>query len=339
MKKLNFIDKLLYLLNGVIALVLLFAYVLPFLPPKNLSILSVLSLSAPVLLLLNVCFCLYWLLKVKKQLVLSLVVLALGYQSLSTLYNFSSRKDKPKGSLSLMSYNVRLFNIYNWIDRPSIENDIEQFVLNEDVDVVAFQEFHPHKDFDLPNYPYKYESLSGARVKYGQAIYSKNKIINKGTIKFSNSNNKAIYIDIVKDNDTLRIYNIHFESLHINPDIKHLTEQNTEHLVQRIGRKFVMQQEQAELILKHQQQSVYKNLILGDFNNTAYSYIYKQFKKEGYLDAFEVSGNGFGKTFDFNFFPLRIDFVLVDDAIEVVDFSNYTHKYSDHYPIKVAISF
>jgi endonuclease/exonuclease/phosphatase family metal-dependent hydrolase len=339
MKNLNFIDKLIYLLNGLVALVLLFAYLLPFVAPKNLSILSVLSLSVPVLILLNACFCLYWLLKVKKQLLLSLFVLVLGYKNLNTLYKFSSDAKNNETSLSVMSYNVRLFNIYNWIDAEGIENKIAQFVLKENVDVIAFQEFNPHKDFSLPNYKYKYQSLSGEKMKYGQAIFSKNKIINKGEIKFLNTNNKAIYIDVVKNSDTLRIYNVHFESLHISPDIKYLSQQKTEYLVQRIGSKFAMQQEQAELILRHQQQCDYKKIILGDFNNTAYSYIYKQFKNQGYKDAFEISGEGFGKTFDFKFFPLRIDFILVDENIELVDFSNFSHKYSDHYPIKASVYF
>ncbi|NQY28211.1 MAG: endonuclease/exonuclease/phosphatase family protein [Flavobacteriaceae bacterium] len=338
MKKLNLIDKLIYLLNGIVAVVLLLAYLLPFVAPKTVSILSVLSLSVPVLLLLNVCFCLYWLLKVKKQLLLSLVVLLLGYDSLSALYKFSSVEKHTNTSLSVMSYNVRLFNIYDWIAAPSIENDIQQFVLNENADVVAFQEYHPHKDFNLASYPYKYESISGGKTKYGQAIFSKYKIVNKGEINFSNTENKAIYVDVLKGDDRIRIYNVHFESLHINPDVKNLSEQNTERLVKRIGERFEMQQEQAELVLKHQKECNYKKIILGDFNNTAYSYIYKQFKNEGYNDAFEIAGNGFGKTFDFKFFPLRIDFILVDENMGVAQFSNFTHKYSDHYPIKATIS-
>lgn len=338
MKKLNLIDKLIYLLNGIVAVVLLLAYLLPFVAPKTVSILSVLSLSVPVLLLLNVLFCLYWLLKVKKQLMLSLVVLLLGYDSLSTLYKFSSVEKNTNTSLSVMSYNVRLFNIYDWIATPNIENEIQQFVLTENVDVVAFQEYHPHKNFNLASHPYKYESLSGGKTKYGQAIFSKYKIINRGEIEFSSTDNKAIYVDVLKESDTIRIYNVHFESLHINPDVAHLSEQNTEHLVKRIGKRFEMQQEQAQLVLKHQKECGYKKIILGDFNNTAYSYIYKQFKNEGYSDAFEVAGSGFGKTFNFKFFPLRIDFILVDENLGIAQFSNFKHKYSDHYPIKATVS-
>jgi len=338
MKKLNLIDKLIYLLNGIVAVVLLLGYLLPFVAPKTLSILSVLSLSVPVLLVLNVVFCLYWLLRVKKQLLLSLLILLLGYDSLGILYKFSSVEKNTNTSLSVMSYNVRLFNIYDWIEVPNIENDIQQLVVDANVDIVAFQEYHPHQNFSLPKYPYKYESLSGGKTKYGQAIFSKYKIINKGEIEFTNTENKAVYADVVKGIDTLRVYNVHFESLHINPDVKNLSEQNTEYLVKRIGERFEMQQEQAELILKHQKECKYKKIVLGDFNNTAYSYIYKQFKNSGYSDAFEVAGSGFGKTFDFKFFPLRIDFILVEENLGIAKFTNFNNKYSDHYPIKATVS-
>jgi endonuclease/exonuclease/phosphatase family metal-dependent hydrolase len=338
LKKLNSIDRIIYFLNGIFAVILLLAYVLPFVPPKTFSLLSVLSLSVPVLLIINAVFCLYWLLKVKKQLLLSLIVLLLGYDSISTLYKFSSSEKVTSSNLSVMSYNVRLFNLYNWINAPHIEKSIEDFVMSESPDVVAFQEFHPHKNIKFLGYPYKYESLSGKKTKYGQAIFSKYRIINKGEIKFKNTSNKAIYVDVLKDSDTLRIYDVHLQSMQINSDMNHLSEQNTEYLVKRIGDKFEMQQEQVETIIAHQEQCSYKKIILGDFNNTAYSYVYKQFKKAAYSDAFELSGNGFGKTFDFKLFPLRIDFILLSKDFKATEFKNYSSKFSDHYPIQAKIS-
>ncbi len=269
---------------------------------------------------------------------LSLVVLLLGYDSVSTLYRFSSPEKISGHNISVMSYNVRLFNLYNWIETPNVEQEIQEFVKKENPDVIAFQEFHPHKNLNFSGYPYRYESLSGKKAKYGQAIFSKYKIVDKGGIKFSKTNNKAIYADILKGGDTIRVYNIHFQSMQINSNTKELSEQNTEYLVKRIGQRFEMQQEQAKTVLQHQEKCNYKKIVLGDFNNTAYSYIYKQFKKAKYKDAFELAGNGFGKTYDFKFFPLRIDFILLSDYMEVSSFKNYSSKYSDHYPIQAEIT-
>ncbi len=339
MKNLKRIDKLIYLLNSVFAVVLLFSYILPFVAPKVFSVLSVLSLSVPVLLIVNVLFFFYWLLKAKKQLLLSLLVLGIGYKNVSTLYRFSS-DEAPKyktNSISVMSYNVRLFNLHNWIKTTDVPVEISRFIKKENPDVLAFQEFHPHKKINFAQYKYKYQSLSIHKTKYGQAIYSKYKIVSKGDIVFKKSYNKAIFVDILKGKDTLRIYNVHFESLHINPDVKELKKANKEQLVKKIGSRFVLQQQQVEQVLAHQQKSNYKKIILGDFNNTAYSYIYKQFKNKKFKDAFEISGNGFGKTYNFKLFPLRIDFILIDETLHATKFKNYSQKLSDHYPIKTSV--
>jgi len=57
--------------------------------------------------------------------------------------------------------------------------------------------------------------LSGKKVKYGQAIFSKFPIVKSGSIEFPNTANNAIYADIVKGSDTIRIYNVHLQSLRI----------------------------------------------------------------------------------------------------------------------------
>ena len=77
-------------------------------------------------------------------------------------------------------------------------------------------------------------------------------------------------------------------------------------------------------------------IICGDFNNTAYSYVYKEIKGN-LIDTFKEAGNGFGRTFDFKFFPVRIDFVLVDDRFKVNSFKTYDVKLSDHYPIMAKV--
>ncbi|MFD0964027.1 endonuclease/exonuclease/phosphatase family protein [Pseudofulvibacter geojedonensis] len=339
MKKLNLLDKLIYILNSIFAAVLLLAYVLPYVPPKTFSALSVLSLSVPVLIVCNALFVLYWLLKVKKQLLLSLLVLVIGYSNVGTLYKFSSAKQTEGvvNSLSVMSYNVRLFNLYNWLDNGNVGGEVSNLVKKEKPDVIAFQEYRPDESVKF-SYPFQYESLLGNKNQYGQAIMSKYPIANKGVISFNNSSNKAIYVDIVKKNDTIRIYNVHFESLHINPNVQELSESSTESLIKRIGPRFVKQQDQALKIIEHQKNCSYKKIVLGDFNNTAYSYIYKQFKENGYVDAFVEAGNGFGKTFDFKFFPLRIDFILAEERLEITSFKNLSNKYSDHYPIKASFT-
>jgi endonuclease/exonuclease/phosphatase family metal-dependent hydrolase len=322
----------------VIAAMLLLSFLLPYVSPKNFALLSVISLAVPLLIILNILFALFWLLKVKKQLLLSLFVLLIGYKYVGSLYKFSSSKNiQSEDNISLMSYNVRLFNVYNWIDKKDISSQIMDFIIAENPDVISFQEYHPSNDIDTSNYPYIFEKLEGNRMRHGQVIWSKYPIVNSGSIDFKATANNAIFADIVKGEDTIRIYNVHLQSSGINANVEELNKEESEKLLKRATNTFRMQQDQAEMIVQHQQNSPHKILVCGDFNNTAYSYVY-QLIKEDLQDTFVEAGNGFGRTFDFKYFPVRIDFILADEAFQINNFKNYDINLSDHYPILTKVS-
>lgn len=332
MKNLKLIDKIIYLVNGLLAFLLLLSYVLPFVPPKTFALLSVLSLGVPFLIVVNVLFLLYWLIKLKKQLIMSLLVLVIGYLSFGSLYKFSSSNSDPNDNqLDVMNFNVRLFNLYDWIPEDGIENQIVSFLKEKAPDVLSMQEYHPHKNIDLSFFKYKYEKLSGNKTKYGQAIFSQYPIVNSGSVEFPETSNNAIFADIVKGEDTLRIYNIHLQSLKIDTKVE-LNQEESERLLKRVEKTFEMQQEQTELFLAHKAQCPYKMVICGDFNNTAFSYVYKEIKGD-LKDAFKEDGNGFGRTYEFKFFPVRIDYIFYDPNIELTSFKTFDKKLSDHYPI------
>lgn len=317
---------------------LLLSYILPYAAPNRFAFLAVLSLAVPFLILSNLLFLMYWLMNVKKQLLLSLIVLILGFNHVGSLYKFSnSRNVENENNISIMNYNVRLFNLYNWIDSDSVQENMMNFINTESPDIISFQEYHPHEKVNLSVYEHKYEHLSGERVKYGQAIFSKFPIINSGSIEFPNTANNAIYADIVKNSDTIRVYNVHLQSLRIDANKETISQENSGRLIKRASETFKMQQLQSELFLMHKKKSPYKMVVCGDFNNTAYSYVYKEIKGD-LVDAFGAAGNGFGRTFDFKYFPVRIDFILADKDFAINNFKTYNEKYSDHFPILTKIS-
>ncbi|WP_299226328.1 endonuclease/exonuclease/phosphatase family protein [uncultured Psychroserpens sp.] len=332
MKNLKGFDKLIFVINSLTAFALLLSYVLPYIAPKQFAFLSVLSLAVPFLIIINILFFVYWLLKVKKQLLLSLIVLFIGYNYVFSLYKFSSSKNiDDSKNISVTNYNVRLFNAFKWIKDVDVKTEISEFIAEKQPDVLCMQEYRPDASVNLDGY-YKYEEVSGEKVKNGQAIFAKFPIIKSGSIQFPKTSNNAIYADIVRGVDTIRIYNVHLQSLGIDPTVEKLANENSENLFNRVSNTFKMQQFQTELFLKHKKQCTYKMIICGDFNNTAYSYVYKEIKGD-LKDTFKQAGNGFGRTFDFKFFPIRIDFILVDKSFKVNAFKTYDIKLSDHYPI------
>ena len=338
MKKLNAIDKIVFFFNSLIATMLLLSYLLQYVEPKHFAYLSVLSLTVPLLIILNLLFVIYWLLKIKKQLIVSLFVLVIGYSHVLSLYKFSSSKNiEDDDNITIMNYNVRLFNLYNWIPEKDIEAQIVSLVKEEQPDVVSFQEYYQHDNVDLSFYKYKYEKLSGQKVKNGQAIFSKYPIVNSGSIDFPDTENNAIFVDVVKGIDSIRIYNVHLQSSGINTDVEKLNRDNSERLFKRVVKTFKKQQSQAELFIDHKNKSPHKVIVCGDFNNTSYSYVYRKVKGK-LVDAFDEAGKGFGRTFDFKYFPVRIDFILVDKSFSVNGFKSFNEKLSDHFPILTRVS-
>ena len=322
-----------FLVNSVVAVLLLLSYGLSYVPPKTFSFLSILSLSVPLLIILNIIFVTYWLLRAKKQFLLSILVLVLGYNHILSFYKFSSETVSSESSFSLMSYNVRLFNVYDWIDEPFIPEKIQNFLLEKAPSVVCFQEYDPETNLVFKSYPYSYFTEDSSRYSSKLAMFSKYQILSSGTINFPESSNNAIYADIIIKSDTIRIYNIHLQSSGINTNIETLDSKQSNKLISRLGITFKEQQYQAELVVNHMFKSPYKVILCGDFNNTIYSYVYRILKSE-MLDAFDVAGSGFGRTFKFKYFPFRIDFILADSKIKVLNFSSFNElPYSDHFPI------
>lgn len=335
MKELSLIDKVLFFINNLIAFALCIAYFLPFFSPDKYAKIGIISLAVPLLIFVNVAFLIFWAIKLKKQFLLSAIVLLVGFKYVNSLYKIPSESDNQNTEgVSLMNYNVRMFNLYQWIDDKTINSKIIAFLTDEKPDILCIQEFHASEKNHF-TYRYKYIKTNEDNSKIGQAIYSKFKIINSGSLDFKNTGNNAIFADIVIRKDTVRIYNIHLESLKLNILKENFGEKNSDQIRKRFEKAFKKQVSQANLILEHQSKSPYKNIICGDFNNTQFSWVYREMKK-GKNDAFAEQGSGFGKTFDYPF-PFRIDYILVDETIEVNAFKTFEVKYSDHFPIKATL--
>jgi len=334
MKKKSFFNTLLFLLNSLFAVVLLLSFLLPYISPKSFSLFAVISLFVPILFIANLLFLFYWLLKLKRQIFVSAIVLITGWFTSSPFYKFSNTKNILKDDLRVMSFNVKMFNYYGWNSDKELAKKTVDFIHKKSPDILAIQEFYDSPDIAIL-YPYQFIKTKSKNNKFGQAIYSKYPIINSGSLNFINSANNIIYADILKQKDTIRVYNIHLESLKINPNKDYFGEEDNEKLIGRLQTTFKKQAKQTEQFLAHEKSWKGKEIILGDFNNTAYSWGYRKIKSNK-KDAFIEAGEGFGKTFNYPF-PMRIDFILTSTDIEINQFTAFDEKYSDHFPILASL--
>lgn len=345
MKKLSTVNKVILFINSIVAILFLLSSLASYIKPSTFSRAPIISLATPVLLFINIIFVIYWVVfGLKKQLILSLIPLIISFFVFPTPYKFETNNSSSDNGLSIMSYNVRKFNIYKWIDDTNIDSKISAFITKEDPDIVLLQEFKEKDNFKLkyPNYyHYKKKEINQTRTithSSGLAIFSKYSIINEGSVEHNPHGTSIIFADIIKNNDTIRVYNFHLESLGVVQDKDYFGHKDSEKLFKRLRKSFKVQQKEIDILTNHIKACKYKVILAGDMNNIAYSWAYKKLKTN-LQDTFLEAGNGFGKTFSFKGFPLRIDFIFADKDINIIDHKNYKNRYSDHYPITATVSF
>ncbi len=336
-----------FLLNIVLTVVTFSAYLLPFLAPKAFPLLSVLTLFMPLFFVFNALFFFYWGVQFKKRMILSGLVLLMGITFINKFYKFSAKEfPESEKDFTVMSYNVRLLNVFKWIDRDDVPSQIVSFINDKNPDILCIQEYSTSAGIDLKVYPYKYILMAGDQIKTGQAIFSKFPIINEGNIVFPNSNNNVIFADIKKGKETIRVYNMHLQSIKISPDVTEINDDinainqsKSQKLFNRISKAFKQQQQQAELFKEHKKDCQYPLIICGDMNNSAFSYVYRNIKGK-LRDSFEEAGKGFGATYKFRYYPARIDYIFADEKMKVKKFESFSNfENSDHYPIMAKLAF
>ncbi len=295
-----------------------------------------LNLMVPIIVMINFFFFIFWILKFKWPFVMFIFSFLISYSEWESLYRLPNNAISVSKGLKLMSFNVRLFNSYNWIDQDNIPQSILSFVNHENPDILCLQEFS--KDFSpsFESYPYNYIQSTTKNGQNGLCILSKYPLYNKSFIPFENSNNSAVYADIFYKRDTLRIYNLHLESLRINVKGTLFTKRNSQKFINRITDVIKKQEVQMAEFEKIDKNNLHPSIICTDLNNNAFSKIYNGIKNNR-IDAFTIAGNGLGGTYNLGYFPFRIDFIFFDPRMEIISFNTHNINLSDHKPLSAVL--
>ncbi|MDB4118198.1 endonuclease/exonuclease/phosphatase family protein [Flavobacteriaceae bacterium] len=271
--------------------------------------------------------------KMKWPFLLFMGAFLIGYGEWSLLYQFPNNTvRKSSSTFSVMSYNVRLFNKYRWIDSSTIATSIEDLILEKDPDVLCLQEYSRSEAPRLDAYDYKYIQPSREMGKSPLAIYSKFPILDQGYIDFEASTNSGAFVDVSFRNKRLRVYNLHLESFRINAEDSLFSNPNSEALQLKFDEVFRKQLTQIDQFNAVESVNDFPSIVCTDLNNTQFSKAYKALSKDR-NDAFAIAGMGLGETFYFSSFPLRIDFIFTHKDFKVNTFEVIKENFSDHYPI------
>jgi len=289
---------------------------------------------------------------------MSLIAILLGWNYIASYIQVPTKKAKSETAekeFSILSFNVRLFDLYDWNKGKNTSAQIFEFINNEEFDVVCFQEFYTKNNGELTEdsvrkilsksyYKHIEYTIENNNYNYGIATYSRYPIVNRGVINFSNSSNSTIYTDIKKGNDTIRIFNNHLQSIRFNKnnysfisnskilkDDERLKE--IKDISYRLRDAFIKRASQANIISNYIESSPFPVIVCGDFNDVPVSYTYKKMKTN-LNDSFIEAGRGIGTTYMGKFPSFRIDYIFHSKDVECVDFEIPDVKLSDHYPIK-----
>jgi endonuclease/exonuclease/phosphatase family metal-dependent hydrolase len=281
---------------------------------------------------------LYWIYSFKKHFWPCLIIIALGYNHINTLVSINLKPNVKPSLFCVTSYNVRLFNIYKWIDKEGVKNEIVNYLNNSNSSILCLQEFYAPNKLPEIDYPYSHIGLQKLRSHWRMATYSKFPIIKKGTVSISgeNINNVCIYSDVLLEKDTVRVYNLHLASnVFQKSDYEFIDTpsiEGAENIFRTLKKSFVKRSSQVKSIRDHMEKSPYPYILCGDFNDTPLSFAYKQLSN-GLTDAFVHSGAGIGKTYNGQFPAIRIDFILMSSNFKISNFNTSKIELSDHYPI------
>ena len=339
-------------------ILLILALLSPFISPHKFWFPAFAGLSFPYIFIGFVVVFIFMLLrKYKKHIIIFLPFLVYGGFIICRYYHpgFFNSKTPKKGNIKVLSYNVRLFDLYNWKSNKSDRNKIFTFLAKENADILCLQEYYFQKDGKFPttdtlvkflsakNVHAAYPSINKENYFFGIATFSKFPIVNKGQITFKGTSNLCIYTDILVFGDTVRIYNNHLESVRLGQEDYQLIDKinfkvdssevkDTKNILRRLKRAYIKRSVQVDAISAHIASCPYPVIVCGDFNDTPVSYAYHCMSR-GLKDSYCEAGKGIGSTYNGKLPWLRIDFIFHSPNFKAYDFQVPKIDLSDHFPL------
>ncbi len=354
------VDIIILILTGMCTLLLAAAYLARYISPEEVWIFAFPGLIFPVLYVCELIFALWWVVRWKRYALLPIFMLVIGIGAAGRFYQPDFRKrygeQSPSSSdIVVMSYNVRLFSSRFAAGNNSTSKLIAGLINDNNVDIICFQEMNdlssPEIDKYLPAFKYRrrFPYADNATQTAGIGIYSRYPIIDAGVLPSSDSErNFSMWADVRVQRDTVRVFNNHLNSTHINADdIDYLSSLRSggvlhgarvSEIVDKLRENYCRRAPQAETVAEAVKASPYPTVVCGDFNDTPASYAYYQIASE-MKDAFVEKGRGAHGTYGRFFNMFRIDYIFISEELDVTGYYSFSDVYSDHMPVAASFVF
>ncbi|WP_048919129.1 endonuclease/exonuclease/phosphatase family protein [Rufibacter radiotolerans] len=351
----KFLSFLTALSTGWLLLGVLCQYV----PPHLFWPAGFIAMSLPGALVLNAVLLLLWLWQRPLWALLPLLLLVLTWSQHTRYFTLNTPDAQPEPEdqrIKVLSYNVRVFNVYGHLHAhdPGLPEKEMTWVAEHPADILCLQEFYHDKTDRTYNSRKRIGKEQGREVyvgkalvnhigaEFGLAIFTRFPVLSKGTVTFDRpTKNQVIYVDVkLPSEDTLRVYNMHLESMAIEEkDVAEAVQSETglktkgRNIARRLKGGFIARSHQVQRLLEHIEASPYPVLLCGDLNDIPSSYTYQQLRRQ-LNNSFEAGGSGFGFTYNGSL-PLRIDNQFFSPELELLQFDvRQQIQFTDHFPVE-----
>jgi endonuclease/exonuclease/phosphatase (EEP) superfamily protein YafD len=250
----------------------------------------------------------------KRLALISLFCFILNFVEVGHWYLPQSNNLQPIDSINLK---VMLSNIYG---NNNQYQKVIDLIKQENPDIIVLQEYTAIWDQELTSIEtiYPYTLKRNRQDNFGMAIYSKIPLEKSDTLYFSEANIPTFYTHFTLQNQEIDLIAIHpFPPL--NSSLFSLRNQELNQTANYFN--------QIKNNSDHQ-------IIIGDFNTTMWSPIYRQFSQQTNLKNTRL-GFGILPTWrvDSFIFAIPIDHCLISQNIQVKNFKVGNNINSDHLPI------
>ena len=309
-----------------------------YISPERSGVLSILSLGAPIVYLLDIVVMLYWIIRWKwyrATVMIATVLLGLFY--LSRYYKLDIDRHYDSSYIERRFTKVMTYNVH-----AGLEEGLSQYIGLHNPDILCLQEISTGND-NWNELSEKYKTTFKESENSGNQILTKYRILRSGGID-TLSRKTGVWADLRIKDDTVRVVSLHLQSTSIRAEDTSFLEKHEyildderedklRSIVSRLVENNRKRAVQAECIVEFLKNSPYKTIVCGDFNDVPMSYTYNTITKN-MDDAFSEKAIGFAYTYDTRYRLLRIDNILVSPSIEVVSYEvDNEIGLSDHYPV------
>lgn len=342
-----------------LSVALIIAYVSRYISPEYYGSLTIVGHFRHILYILVLACLIVWLIARKWKLSIAVaLVLVPGLFHITQFFHVNwvrnaETETQPTDAITVLTYNVRGFRndngnrvVEKYGDYIATSNPFIKS--RRAADVICLQEYA----IDADNLTYidslitnEYANVYINDVHESENVvlrtYSRYPIVASGGIA-NTDRGTTQWVDILfTEKDTIRIFNNHFYTMSISDDdsddIAHgkiLSDgERMKSIIERVADNSTVRTDHVDTLLKVVDATPYRHIVVGDFNDTPMSYVYKRMT-EKLTDLFTEKGSGFGYTYRPMWGWLRIDYVMYSEGFEPVNYKSDSEVVlSDHIPV------